>query len=232
MLKNRSHKPERIDTGDYTQAEFERFLHEIRFINRRLGDSAALRASLFKEIEKNRLQEFSLLDVGAGSGELLSEVAEFGAGSGRRVCLVGLDLHELSATSIRDESKVHPEIDAVRGNALTLPFADNSFDYSICSLFTHHLSDEQIPVVLGEMSRVSRRGIIVIDLERSAMAWFLFGLFCFSFRISRLVREDGLLSIRKGFRVDEFKAIANAAGLKNVSVERHSPYRVVLKSVR
>jgi ubiquinone/menaquinone biosynthesis C-methylase UbiE len=231
MLKNRSHKPERIDTGDYTQAEFERFLKEIRFINRRLGDSAAMRASLLKDIEKNQLQEFSVLDVGAGSGELLSEIAEFGRASGRRATLVGLDLNELSAKSVSSESRSYPEIGSVRGDALKLPFDDSAFDYSICSLFTHHLSDEQIPVVLAEMSRVSRRGIIVIDLERSATAWFLFGLFCFGFRISRLVREDGMLSIRKGFRVDEFKAIANAARLENVTVERHPPYRVVMKSV-
>ena len=231
MFEKRSTKPERIDTGDYTQAEYERFLKEIRFINQRLGDSAAMRATLLTDIESSDTSEFSVLDVGAGSGELLSEIADFARRSSRKAHLVGLDLHELSAASIRDEAKDHPKIRAVRGNALSLPFEDRAFDYSICSLFTHHLSDEQIPNVLREMSRVARRGVVVIDLERSGMAWFLYNLFCFAYRISPLVREDGLLSIRKGFRVNEFEEIGNAAGMKNVSVERHSPYRVVLKSI-
>jgi len=231
VFAKRATKPERIDTGDYTQAEYERFLKEIRFINQRLGDSAAMRASLLQDIDGNQLTEFSVLDVGAGSGELLTEIAEFARRSNRKARLVGLDLHELSAVSIRNESKDYPEIGAIRANALQLPFADDAFDYSICSLFTHHLSDAQIPHVLGEMSRVSRRGIVVIDLERNAVAWFLYNLFCFAYRISPLVREDGLLSIRKGFRANEFEEIGNAAGLKNVSVERHSPFRVVLKSL-
>jgi len=231
VFEKRSTKPERIDTGDYTQAEYERFLKEIRFINQRLGDSAAMRATLLTDIESSDTSEFSVLDVGAGSGELLSEIADFARRSSRKAHLVGLDLHELSAASIRDEAKDHPKIRAVRGNALSLPFEDRAFDYSICSLFTHHLSDEQIPNVLREMSRVARRGVVVIDLERSGMAWFLYNLFCFAYRISPLVREDGLLSIRKGFRVNEFEEIGNAAGMKNVSVERHSPYRVVLKSI-
>jgi ubiquinone/menaquinone biosynthesis C-methylase UbiE len=231
VFAQRSHKLERIDTGDYTQAEYERFLREIRFINQRLGDSAALRASLLRDIEEKRLTEFSVLDVGAGSGELLKEIAEFARRSSRGARLAGLDLNEISAQSVKNESRENPEISAVRGNALTLPFADGAFDYAICSLFTHHLTDAEIPLVLGEMSRVASRGIVVIDLERSAMAWFLYRLFCLAFRISPLVKEDGLLSIRKGFRVNELQEIGNAAGLKNVSVRRHSPYRVVLKSV-
>jgi ubiquinone/menaquinone biosynthesis C-methylase UbiE len=231
VFAQRSHKLERIDTGDYTQAEYERFLREIRFINQRLGDTAALRASLLQDVEEKRLMEFSVLDVGAGSGELLKEIAEFARRSGGKAHLAGLDLNEISAQSIKNESHENAEISAVRGNALKLPFADGAFDYAICSLFTHHLTDEQIPRVLSEMSRIASRGIVVIDLERSAMAWFLYRLFCLAFRISPLVKEDGLLSIRKGFRVNELEEIGNAAGLKNVSVERHSPYRVVMKSL-
>jgi ubiquinone/menaquinone biosynthesis C-methylase UbiE len=111
---------------------------------------------------------------------------------------------------------------------LDLPFADGAFDYAICSLFTHHLTDEQILCLLPEMSRVARRGIVVIDLERSLTAWTLYQLFCLIYRISPLVRQDGSLSIRKGFRVDELRQFADLAELNDVSVQRHSPYRVVM----
>ena len=228
MFSQRSNELERIDKGDYTDEEYRTFMREIRFINQRLGDRAALEKTLLSEIARLDLNEFSVLDVGAGSGELLGVVAEFARSSGRVARLVGLDLNELSANEIRAESERYPEISAVRGDALNLPFNDAAFDYAICSLFTHHLSDEQILLVLPEMSRVARRGIIVIDLNRSAVAWFLFNLFCLAYRISPLVRHDGLLSIRKGFCRDEFAAIAETAGLVNFSVEYSRPYRVVL----
>ena len=230
MFEKRATKPERIDTGDYTDEEYNTFLREIRFINQRLGDRSALEKALLSEISTQDINEFSVLDVGAGSGELLSVIADFAHENGRHCQLVGLDLNELSSLEIAKESENYSEMSAVRGDAFRLPFGDGAFDYAICSLFTHHLTDEQVPRVLREMARVARRGIIVIDLERNAMAWFLFNLFCLAYRISPLVRQDGSLSIKKGFREGELKALAKKAGLPNVSVQRHAPYRVVLRS--
>lgn len=232
MFKKRETRPERIDTGDYTPDEYARFLKEIRFINERLGDRAALEASLIAEIERLGLREFSVLDVGAGTGELLGVIADFAGASGRKAHLIGLDLNDLSIREVAAEARTHSEIQAVQGNALALPFEDDTFDFAYCSLFTHHLTDEQIPAALIEMSRVAQRGIVVIDLERSPTAWVLYQLFCFAYRISPLVREDGLLSIRKGFRVEDMTAIAKGLSLSNVKVEKHRPYRVVLKGFR
>ena len=230
MFKTRSLKPERIDTGDYTPDEYATFLREIRFINQRLGDRAALEKTLLAEISRLDLKEFSILDVGAGTGELLGVIAEFARSGNRKADLVGLDLNILSANEIAAESQKYTEISPVQGDALSLPFADGAFDYTICSLFTHHLANEQIPVVLTEMLRAARRGIVVIDLERSPIAWFLYQLFCVSYRISPLVRQDGSLSIRKGFKVEEFEEVADKIGISNAAVIRSDPYRVVLSS--
>ena len=231
MFKTRSLKPERIDTGDYTPEEYATFLREIRFINQRLGDRAALEKTLLAEIARLDLKEFSVLDVGAGTGELLGVIAEFARKGMRKVRLVGLDLNSLSVKEIAAESVSYGEISPVQGNALSLPFGDNAFDYAICSLFTHHLTDEQILCVLPEMSRVSRRGIVVIDLERDPKAWFLYQLFCLAYRISPLVRQDGSLSIKKGFKVEEFERLVEKVELKNALITRSKPFRVVLSSL-
>jgi SAM-dependent methyltransferase len=97
-----------------------------------------LRASLVPEVERAGLREFSLLDVGAGSGELLRVAASAARVRGWRARLVGLELNERSARAILEESRGFTEIGAVRGDAFHLPFADGAFDYVICSLFTHH----------------------------------------------------------------------------------------------
>lgn len=229
MFKNRSYKLERIDTGDYTPEEFKRFLLDIRFINRFVGDNSALGKTLLKEIGKEDLQEFSVLDVGAGSGEILQAIAEFARKTNRKANLFGLDLNEISAKSILEESKKFGEIKAIRGDALSLPFADGAFDYAICSLFTHHFTDENVLKILTEMNRVARRGIFVIDLHRHRAAYAAYKVFCVVFRISRLVREDGSLSVLRGFKPDELKLLGERAELENVSVERHFPFRLVLR---
>lgn len=230
MFQTRSEKLERIDTGDYTTAEYERFLREISFINRYLGDIRALKKSLFREIENKNLKEFSVLDVGAGSGEFLREIAKFARKKNRKTKLYGLELNKMSANSILWESKDFSEIIAIRGDAFHLPFADNSFDYAICSLFTHHFLNEKIVEILTEMSRVSRQGIFVIDLHRHPLAYFSYKVFCKVFRISNLVTEDGSLSVLRSFKPQELNLLAEKANLQNVEVKRVFPFRLVLEA--
>jgi len=230
VFEKRSYKLERIDTGDYTPEEYERFLREIRFINRFLGDVWALKKTLLREIEKTNLQEFSVLDVGAGSGELLRTIAKFARKQKRKTNLCGLELSERAACAILEESENFTEISAVRGNALKLPFADESFDFAICSLFTHHFTDENVVTILKEMARVSRRKIFVIDLHRHKTAYRLYKIFCRLARISPLVREDGSLSILRSFVPQELEEFGRKANLTEISVTEHFPSRLVLEA--
>ncbi len=232
MFEQRSTELERIDTGDYTPEEYKTFLREIAFINRYLGDGRALKNTLLSEIENKDLGAFSVIDVGCGSGELLRIIAEFADKTGRDASLVGLDLNPISSGITKDWSKGVAEIASVQGDAFELPFSDNSFDYAISSLFFHHLTDEQIVIVLKEMSRVASRGIIVIDLHRDPVAFVGYQIFCFVFRISELVRQDGSLSIRKGFRVQDFERLARATGLINPEVFQLTPGRVLVRSFK
>ena len=227
FFQKRSEKLELIDTGDYTAAEYEGCLRELRRINHYMGDAWALRKTLLREIETEKSSRFSVLDVGAGSGELLREIAESANGK-ETARLTGLELNARSAQSILEESKQFPQISSIRGDALGLPFADESFDYAICSLFTHHFTDEKVVQILAEMKRVARRRIFVIDLHRHALAYFLYTTAGRIFLYNRLVRHDGALSILRSFRPNELMDLARAAKLENVSVERHFPFRLVL----
>ena len=230
MFETRSNELERIDTGDYTDEEYKTFLREIRFINRWIGDRWALRRSLLKKIEELELSEFSVLDVGAGSGEILKEIALFARGRKAKAFLAGLDLNELSAQSVAREGQNFSEINSVRGDALHLPFGDGAFDFAICSLFTHHFTDDGVVEVLREMNRVTSRGVFVIDLHREAGAYRMYKLFCAVFRISKLVRDDGLLSIKKGFQPGELSLLAKRAGFTKVASQTVIPARVVIEA--
>lgn len=229
MFRQRSEKLERIDTGNYTDEEYQRFLREIRFINRFFGDRRVLRKTLLREIELKNLRKFSVLDVGAGSGELLRSIAEFARKTDRKAKLTGLDLNAISALSIAKEGMEFNEINSVHGNAFELPFEDNSFDYAISSLFTHHLSNNDIVRVLREMDRVARYGIYVIDLHRHPLAYAFYKIFCVVFRISPLVRHDGSLSILKGFKPRELEELGTQADLADAKVNRYCPFRLVLR---
>jgi ubiquinone/menaquinone biosynthesis C-methylase UbiE len=229
-FRRRSYELEHLDKGDYTDEEYEGCIVELQRVNRYLGDASAMRRSVLAEIEREGLREFSLLDVGAGSGELLRVAATWAEESGRRAQLTGLELNERSSRAILEESKSFSFISAVRGDALRLPFADDAFDYSMCSLFTHHLGDEQVRRVLSEMSRVARRGIFVIDLHRHAVAYYLYTTVGRLFLHNRLIREDGALSILRSFRPEELRRLAAGTQLHDIAIERRFPFRLVLSA--
>lgn len=229
-FKQRSHRLEHIDTGNYTADEYEDCIGELQLVNRWIGDAHSLKATVLREVEVQRLKSFSMLDIGAGSGELLRVAARWARQTHRKLRAVGLDMNERMTESIVEESERFDEISSVRGDALKLPFADAEFDYVICSLFTHHLLDEQVVQVLGEMSRVAKRRIFVIDLHRHPVAYLLYTTVGKIILHNRLVRHDGALSILRGFKSDELLELAQRAGLRDIWIERHFPYRLVLSA--
>jgi ubiquinone/menaquinone biosynthesis C-methylase UbiE len=229
-FKRRSQQLEYIDTGNYTPEEYEACISELQFVNRWMGDAHALKQTLLKDVAQHALREFSVLDVGAGSGELLRVTATWAKETGRTFKGVGLELNERSAQAIRDESTEFPEITSVRGNALELPFRNGEFDYVMCSLFTHHFVDEQVVHILREMNRVARRRIFVIDLHRDPVPYFFYTTLGKLVLKNRLLRHDGALSILRSFKADEMVRLGQAAGLRDVWVEHHFPARLVLSA--
>jgi len=229
-FRQRSYELENIDKGTYTPEEYEGCLVELRRVNEWLGDAKVLRESLFAEIERADLRSFSVLDVGAGSGELLRVTAKWARETNRTASLCGLELNERSAAAILEESTDFPEITGVRGDGLALPFPQGSFDYVIQSLTLHHFNDAGAVSVIREMGRVARRAIFVIDLHRNPVAYFFYTTVGRLFLHNRLLREDGALSILRSFKPAEMAELGQQAGLANVTVEKHFPSRLVLSA--
>ena len=227
-FRRSSYEPEHLDLGDYTAEEYEGCMVELRRVNRWLGDASALRRSVLAEIGRDGAKEFSLLDVGAGTGELLRETARWARERGVKARLVGLELNGRSTESLLEESREFPEVSAVRADALRMPFEAGAFDYVMCSLFTHHFRDESVVALLREMSRVARRKVYVIDLHRHPVAYYFYTTIARLFLHNRLIREDGALSILRAFLPRELNALAERAGLTKATVERRFPYRLVL----
>ena len=227
-FRKRSNELEHIDKGDYTPEEYEGCIIELQRVNRWMGDAWALDRSLLREIKNSRSSNVSVLDVGAGSGELLRITARWAKENRKHVQLVGLELNERSAGAISEDSPA--EISAVRADAFHLPFADNSFDYVISSLFTHHFEDEQVVALLREMNRVTRQHTFVIDLHRHPIAYLLYTTVGRLVLHTRLLREDGALSILRSFKPEELKLLAERAGLGHIRVGRSFPFRVVLRA--
>jgi ubiquinone/menaquinone biosynthesis C-methylase UbiE len=223
----RSHKLERLDTGDYTPEEYAKWLEEAKLINRWLGDARALRLTLAEEGWLGEAEYISILDVGAGSGELLKSAKEY---LGRkRMFLVGAEMSFDAARSIAARADEFG-VTAVQCNGLSLPFADEAFDVVTCSLLLHHLDDDAARQLVAEMHRVARKISVVIDLRRDPLPYYLYRTFSPLF-LQRMTVEDGLLSILRSFRADELRQLAEEACLLDAIVSR-AAFRLILSCAK
>ncbi len=221
-FKQRSYELERLDTGDYTEAEYARWQREMPYIHRLMGETRALRNTLFRDLSGGN-QRVSILDVGAGSGELLRELRKW---FGPRASLTGVEINETAARSIKGSDVI-----AVRADAVLLPFETDAFDSAFCTLFLHHLSDDDAVRLLCEMARVSRGRFYAIDLNRDPAAYYFYKIFGRIF-LQRLTLEDGALSILRSFTAKEMHSLAERARLRNVKVESSRANRLVLSGTK
>ena len=213
FLEARATERELLDEG-VPEAETRRSLGDLRFVNRWLGN----RRALLRAVAPHMPSSGRLLDVGCGSGDVPAFLHERLSG---RPWAVGLDVKRVHLAA------VPPSVRPVVGDVRRLPFADGSFDVVTASLFLHHFDAPELPALLAGLHRLARRALVVNDLHRSLVPW-LFGRAAFPllFR-SRVSVEDGLLSIRRGFRPAELRAAFAAAGVSPVAIHRSWPYRLL-----
>jgi len=229
-FRHRSYELENLDKGTYTPEEYEGCIVELQRVNEWLGDAKVVRETLLADIEAAHVKEFSVLDVGAGSGELLRVAAKWARETNLRGFFVGLELNARSAKAILEESSEYARIASVHADGFKLPFADGAFDYVMQSLTLHHFDERGAVEILREMTRVAARAICVIDLHRNPIAYYFYTTVARLFLHNRLLREDGALSILRSFTPEELAEVGRRAELPNLKVERHFPSRLVLKA--
>jgi demethylmenaquinone methyltransferase / 2-methoxy-6-polyprenyl-1,4-benzoquinol methylase len=102
------------------------------------------------------------LDVCCGTADWTIALAEATGVEGR---VTGLDFSEGMLKAGRPKVVAHPNITLVQGNAMELPFPDNSFDYVTIGFGLRNVPDYL--TVLKEMNRVLKPGGMIACLETS-----------------------------------------------------------------
>ncbi|MDX2030584.1 MAG: methyltransferase domain-containing protein [Blastocatellia bacterium] len=225
----RSEESELIDGGEYGADEYIDTLADLRRVNRYLGGSRALTRHLFPMIEAEATdrRRIRLLDVGTGSGDIPSRIVLWARAHDIEIECVVIDLNELAAAEAAARTRDYPEIRVVRADAMQLPFADDSFDFVIASMFLHHFETPQAASLLRRFARVARVAFIINDLRRHPIAYYTIKLLTRIFTRNRLVRNDAALSVLRGFADPDLAEIAGLTGA-SLRIFRHFPYRYIL----
>ncbi len=200
MLNRRSCQKEIMDDFSITDDRINTALHELEIINKYLGGRSTSKKGfeiIFKVIgQKKRI---SILDVGSGG----SDNFKFNS-NGTTICLTSLDLNKGVCRYVKENNS---DVNIICGDTFSLPFKESSFDIVHVSLFLHHFSEEEINKLIQLFMKISRQGIIVNDLHRSVFAYAGIKLLTFLFSKSKMVKNDGPLSVKRGFLKYELQEI-------------------------
>jgi 2-polyprenyl-3-methyl-5-hydroxy-6-metoxy-1,4-benzoquinol methylase len=208
MWQCRSQKLELIDLGPdhYSIEEYRHCLTTLDRVGRWLGGDTGT----FTAIKAIRPAAHSYLDVGCGGGSFTSRLAmKF-----PQAKIVGIDLNPLAiqyAQDHQDTSSTHLKFETREKGELDEP--EKSYDVVLTTLVCHHLSDEAIVDFLKRAMSIAKKRVIINDLHRTPLAYYLFkGISPLFFR-NRLVQHDGPLSVLRSFTRQDWMNYLERAGI-------------------
>lgn len=213
-------------------------LRDLRRANALLGGVALSRAALDDLLgpDAGRGTAIELLDVGTGAADIPVALLSDWRRRGRKLAVTATDERPEVIEAARVATPGLERVDALRlevADGRALPYEDRAFDVAHASLVLHHLDQADAVRLLAEIARVSRRGVVVNDLQRAPHAWLGAWLVSRLFTRNRYSRYDAPLSVRRAYTVVEMKALLAVAGLRPIATRRHFlRHRYAIAAVR
>ena len=202
--KFRTDKPEIMDDFCMGGEILRDALDKIAKINQLLGGNK-LTLQGVKELLStiSKSEEIVIVDVGCGNGDMLRNLAELCLKNNYKFRLIGIDANIFTISHAQKLSEKYSNISYSCQDIFNESFKELKYDIVLCTLTLHHFKDEEIIRLLNVFYKNAAVGIVINDLQRSVVAYRLFQGLCFVFRLNDMSREDGLISILRGFKKEE-----------------------------
>lgn len=221
-MNERSTEKEIMDLGPdfYTAQEYADCLRKLFRINQWFGFFYSTRMVL-KRFSKN----ISLLDIGCGGGLFLLNLIRYYPTMRMR----GIDV---SATAIEqaNQARIAQGIDTQQVEfqlqpELTLQLPPNSVDVVLITLVCHHVDDDDLVVLLQQVEQAARQAVIINDLHRHPIAYWVYKIISPGLFRNRLISHDGLVSIQRSFKRCELQRLLQRANITRYSIQWQFPFR-------
>lgn len=215
----RTQETEIMDDFSLTGEELRSALDQIARINRLLGGNKLTLNATRQLLKKRTVSEpIVITDIGCGNGDMLRMLADYGAANQLNFKLIGIDANAFTIRYAESLSAEFSNIEYQCVDIFSEEFKSLQHDIVLCTLTLHHFTNEQILHIMRIFHTNATIGIVINDLHRSTLAYRLFELIGFVFNLNTMSREDGQVSILRGFKKNELKEFSKKLNLNNYTI--------------
>jgi 2-polyprenyl-3-methyl-5-hydroxy-6-metoxy-1,4-benzoquinol methylase len=227
-LRQRRRLPEIMDQPDLAPTRHLAALRGLARINWWSASAAILWRPL-AELAGRLDRPIRVLDAASGGGDVSLALWRRARAAGLRMDIDGCDLSPVAVEYAQRNAKVRGANvcyfvqDVLEGPALS------GYDAITCSLFLHHLEEEQAVAYLRWAAASAGHQVLVNDLIRSGVGLVLAHVVGRILTTSDVVHVDGPRSVVGAFTRKEAYDLAQRAGLNGATVSWRWPFRYLLK---
>ena len=183
-------------------------LDKIAEINKLLGGNKVVLSGLdFLLKNSNNKTPITIVDLGCGNGAMLRTLAVYARKKKLKFTLIGIDANAHTLAYAETLSQDFEEIQYKNIDVFSKEFDALSFDIVVATLFMHHFDEQEILSLVQQSSTKATIGVVINDLHRHWMSYYLFKVFSLFFG-NKMTRHDGAISILRGFKKDELATLA------------------------
>ncbi|EJL65255.1 2-polyprenyl-3-methyl-5-hydroxy-6-metoxy-1,4-benzoquinol methylase [Flavobacterium sp. CF136] len=199
--------------------ELRTTLDEIARINQLLGGNKVTLNGIKRIVKKvNTSKPIVIADIGCGNGDMLRMLANYGLKNNLNFKLIGIDANVFTINYAKTLSNEYSNMEYLCLDIFSEDFSALQYDIVLCTLTLHHFTTEQLLNIITIFNNNASMGIVINDLQRSKLAYKLFKIISMLFSLSKMSREDGLISILRGFKKKELEEFSKKLNLKNYTI--------------
>ena len=226
-LRQRQRRPEIMDQPDLPPARHVGALRGLARVNF-LSNSAGILWRPLADLARRLGRPIRVLDVATGGGDVPLRLWRRARRAGLDFRIDGCDLSPVAVAHAQSRAaEIGADVRFFVQDVLAGPPLPG-YDAVTCSLFLHHIDEDQATAYLRWAAATAERLVLVNDLERGGLGLALAHLAVRLLTTSDVVQVDGPRSVEAAFTTAEARALAERAGLHGATVRRRWPFRYLL----
>lgn len=232
MFKKRSNQAELMDDLTLANDALRKNLDELELINKYLGGNNVV----IEALEKLRIKKIitpektiKIADLGCGGGDTLRAIATWASKKSMSVKLIGIDANQFMLDYASEKAKEKKaDIAFEKIDIFSKDFEKEVYDITICSLFCHHFTDEELVNLFTQIKKQTKNIFIINDLHRHWFAYYSIKYITKALNGSYLVQNDAPLSVLRAFTRSELEKLLLLSDIKDYELHWRWAFRYQL----